>query len=351
MWVVMDRLWRARARATHLALGVLLITGFSRAQSSAADKAAAESLFQRGLELMEAGKIGEGCDKLEQSQNIERGIGTSLYLAECYEKAGRTASAWGLFREASSEAQARGETERALAGKRRADNLEPLLSRLTLHVAPEGMVPGLEVLRDGKLVQEGLWNVSVPVDPGEHRVQARAPGYAEWAAVVKVEGNSATATASVPALTPLGAPSVPAGTAAPLPSPVTTSPSPALASHDHEPRHAGATQRTMGLLIGGVGVVALGVGGFFGLRAISKNDDAKKHCPRGGGTICDDPAGESLAGEAQDAARLANVFVIGGAIAAAGGAVLFFAAPSDTSKRVGLSADGHGAQVTMRGAF
>lgn len=340
---------RVRARAACSALGILLIAGLSRAQTSAADKAAAESLFQRGLELMDAGKVAEACDKLEQSQNIERGIGTSLYLAECYEKAGRTASAWGLFREASSEAQARGETERALAGKRRADRLEPLLSRLTLHVLPEATVPGLEVLRDGTPVQGGLWNVAVPVDPGEHRIQARAPGYAEWASVVKVEGNGANADATIPGLTRAGT-STAVGAAGPRPTPVTARPLAGSPSHDQEPRHVGTTQRTMGLLIGGVGVVALGVGGFFGLRAISKNNDAKKDCP-GGGDVCNSQNGVSLTGQAQDAARLANVFAIGGAIAAAGGALLFFSAPSDDRKRVGFFVDGHGARVALKGAF
>jgi serine/threonine-protein kinase len=106
----------------------------------------------------------------------------------------------------------------------------------------------------------------------------------------------------------------------------------------------------MGLLIGGAGVLALGVGGFFGLRAISKNDDAKKYCP-GGGHVCNEQTGVSLTGEAQDAARLANVFAIGGAIAAAGGAILFFTAPSDDKRRVGFFVDGHGASMMMKGAF
>jgi hypothetical protein len=254
-----------------------------------------------------------------------------------------------LFREASSEAQARGETERALAGKRRADRLEPLLSRLTLHVAPGAAVPGLEVLRDGTPVQEGLWNIAVPVDPGEHRIQARAPGYAEWASVVKVEGSGVNADATIPALLRAGAPTA-VGAAGPRPTRVTARPTPDSPSHDKEPRQGGATQRTMGFLIGGVGVVALGVGGFFGLRAISKNDDAKKYCP-GGGDACNDPAGVLRTGEAQDAARLANVFVIGGAIAAVGGAVLIFSAPSDDKKRVGFFVDGHGARVALKGAF
>src|SRR5262245_55428497 len=93
----------------------------AEAQVTPAEKAAAEALFDRGLTLLREGKLQEACANLEQSQAIERGIGTMLYLAECYEKSGRTASAWALFREASSEARASRQTERAEAGRQRAD--------------------------------------------------------------------------------------------------------------------------------------------------------------------------------------------------------------------------------------
>jgi hypothetical protein len=353
---------RASTGAGHVALGALLLTQAAAAQSPAADKAAAEALFQQGIELMRVGKLTEACDRLEQSSAIERGIGTSLYLAECYEKAGRTASAWGLFREASSEAQARGETERALAGKRRADRLEPLLSRLTLQVAAGAIVPGLEVLRDGTPVNSGVWNVAVPVDPGDHRLQARAPGYVEWNGAVKVDPNGANVAAPIPALSPTStaaagpgaSPGGPVGVPPPT-QPASTNPVPP-SPHDSGTGSSFGTQRTVGLVVGGVGLVALGVGTYFGIHAVSKNDSAKDYCP-GGGAVCNDPQGASLTGDAQSAARLANVFVIGGALVAGAGTVLFFTAPhgssggSDAAKRVGFAADARGARVTLGGAF
>ena len=116
----------------------------------AADKAAAEALFDRGLALMKDNKYQEACERLEQSQAIERGIGTMLYLAECYEKLGRTASAWALFREGASAAHAEGQPERSRAGADRAAALEPKLSRLTLQVSPDNAIEGFELLRDGQ---------------------------------------------------------------------------------------------------------------------------------------------------------------------------------------------------------
>ena len=89
---------RSRVRVLLTRCGVLaacLLYGASvSAQASpGADKAVAEALFDRGLTLMRQGQFEQACAQLEQSQSIERGIGTMLYLAECYEKLGDLAKA------------------------------------------------------------------------------------------------------------------------------------------------------------------------------------------------------------------------------------------------------------------
>ncbi|HVU03467.1 MAG TPA: hypothetical protein VHE30_17025 [Polyangiaceae bacterium] len=322
------------------------VTPVASAQTSAADKAAAEALFQQALEAMRAGKFEEACPKLEQSGAIDHAIGTSLYLAECYEKSGRTASAWGLFREAASEAQAHGEADRAAMGNRRADRLEPLLSHLTLQVPLGTAAPGLELVRDGRVVPQPVWNVAVPVDPGDHRIVARAPGYQEWSSPVRVDGNGGSASVTVPPLVKLETAPPPAAVA---PQPPVSAPaaSPPADTGDRT-ESTGSVQRTLGLVVGGLGVVTLGVGGYFGLRAISKNQDAKTHCD---GTVCRDPEGESLSDSANRAARLANVFVIGGGILAVGGVALYLTAPSDRKPSVSVTSNGREARVVLGGSF
>ena len=59
----------------------------------------------------------------------------------------------------------------------------------------------------------------------------------------------------------------------------------------------------------------------------------------------------TLTEEANDAATLANVFVIGGAVLAAGGVVLYLTAPKDDAPSVGVMTDGRGARLTVGGAF
>jgi serine/threonine-protein kinase len=336
---------RVRAHAACLGTCAALLSNHVFAQATAADKAAAEALFEQGIDLLKAGKLTEACARLEQSESIERGIGTSLYLAECYEKQGRTASAWGLFRDAASEAQARGESERAQQGRARAARIEPRLSRLTVSSTMTEKPAGLQILRDADPVPDGLWNVAVPVDPGEHRITARAPGYVEWSQVVRVDGDAASVSVNVPPL--VRDTSVPLAAASTSANPAATSPLPE--EDGGQSSSAGNTQRTIGIVTGGVGVVALGIGGFFGLRAISKNNDAKDHC--NGGTICSDRDGVTLTDDAKSAANVANVLVIGGAVLVAGGLTLYFTAPSGTERTVAFASDGRGARLVMGGAF
>src|SRR6185503_8821656 len=116
-------------------LGVALVSAFLGAApaalgQSSADKSAAEALFQAGRDLMTQGKYDEACTKFEGSQKLDAGLGTLLFLADCYEKANRFASAWATFREAESIAAGRGDQGRAQVAKSRYGALEPRLSRL-----------------------------------------------------------------------------------------------------------------------------------------------------------------------------------------------------------------------------
>ena len=78
-----------------------------------------------------------------------------------------------------------------------------------------------------------------------------------------------------------------------------------------------------------MGIVGIGIGSFFGLRAITKNSDADSHCPRG--FQCDDPEGVTLSEDAKSAANVSNIAFAVGAAALAGGVILYFTAPD--SKR------------------
>jgi hypothetical protein len=316
------------------------------AQAAASDKAAAEALFDRGLGLMREGKLDEACVQLERSQAIERGIGTMLYLAECYEKLGRTASAWAMFREAASAGRAEGQPDRAKSGSDRAALLAPKLSMLTIQVAPETAIAGFVLSRNDIPVGQGLWNVPVPVDPGEHILEAKAPGHRDWSGQVTVGAEADSVTVRVPTLEV--DPNAAVAVAAVEPAPGEDG---RVASADEPPADSWPVQRTVGIVVGSVGIVGLGVGGFFGARALSEQNTVDEECPRG---VCDSAEGPEAYDNAETSATLANVFLIGGAALAVTGVVIYLTASTESEQpraSLGFDFDGAGGRVTLGGAF
>ena len=307
------------------------------AAQTAADKAAAEGLFDQGRAAMQEGDFGKACGLLERSQHIDPAVGTLLYLAECYEKSGRTASAWATFREAADAAMAAKDPQRARTGRERSQRLEPVLSRLTIQVVPETQqIPGLTVDRRDKPIQPALFNVAVPTDPGEYTITASAPGYEPLTLAITVPERGGRVSITIPPLrksadpdkdataTPPGTPPPGATTVAKPAGPADASGAAvSLSTAPSEMQSSG--QRTMGLVVGAAGVVGVGIGTFFGLRAFSKYGDAKDLCP---GTNCTSADGPVLADEARNAATAANIAFGVGLVALAGGAVLYLTAPS-----------------------
>lgn len=337
----------AASLITTALFGSLLGPTALHAQAAASDKAAAEALFDRGLGLMREGKLDEACVQLERSQAIERGIGTMLYLAECYEKLGRTASAWAMFREAASAARAEGQADRAKSGSDRAALLAPKLSMLTIQVAPEAAIAGFVLSRNDIPVGQGLWNVPVPVDPGDHILEAKAPGHLLWSGQVTVGKEADSVTVRVPALEP----DPNAAVAAAAIEPAAPGEDPRVAPESAPPADSWPVQRTVGIVVGSAGIVGLGVGGFFGARAMSEQSTVDDECNDG---VCESAEGVEAYESADSAATLSNVFLIGGAALAVTGVVIYLTANTesdDAHAKLGFDFSAAGGRVTLGGAF
>src|SRR5688572_5081428 len=311
-------------RAVTLQIAALALTAVGGAHAQSADpqrKAAAEALFDEGKNLLAQGEFAAACQRLEQSQDIDPGVGTLLYLGECYARLGKLASSWAIFREAASAARASGQGDRARMAEERARELRPRLAQLTLMV-PAEPPRGFELMLDGQVVFAGLYGVPFPVDAGTHQLLARAPGFEVWSGVVQVQGDGARQAVQVPAL-------VPSEVMVP-PSAPPAAPAPTDGADTAATPSGGGSQRTLAYWVGGGGVVALGAGLTFGLIANGKNGEAEdKYCVAGRG--CFDPRGEELNASARDWALVANVCYGVGVAALATAAVLYFTAGNDTA--------------------
>ncbi len=92
--------------------------------------ARADALFQQAQTLLDAGKVEAACSKLEASEAAGNSLETLLHLGDCYERAGRSASAWHAFQEAEAVAHAKKDADREqVAADRESQRLEPKLMR------------------------------------------------------------------------------------------------------------------------------------------------------------------------------------------------------------------------------
>ncbi|HTQ04604.1 MAG TPA: hypothetical protein VMI54_12140 [Polyangiaceae bacterium] len=323
-------------------LFALFHAALASAEATPEQKASAEALFDAGLQAMKDGHYAEACPKLENSQRIDPGVGTLLYLGECYEKLGRTASAWATFREAQSEAEASGQQRRAHAAQERIAKLEPELAYLTIEVSDGTRVlPGLHIKRDGADAGTGIIGAAVPLDPGPVKVEVTAPDHESFSVVVKLEPR-ARQTVLIPTLalveTPHPAETTPPPPATAMPAtPPQLGPAPPPQTPPPRPEtdsNPGGAQRVIGVVLGSVGIVGLGVGSYFGVSAMGAEKKADRECTP---TMCPDQVGQTHSDDAHHDATLSNItFAVGGGLLAAG-VVVYLVAPSKSEASLGVT--------------
>ncbi len=304
--------------AAGAALGLSIGERPARAQN-ASDKAAAEAIFDEAKRLYADKKYAEACARFDASEKLDRGVGTLLYLADCYEHVGRVASAWATFREAESLAKEASQSEREHIAAERAVRLEPRLYRLTVTVAARP--PGLKVMRGDVEVRSETFGAGLPVDPGTYVITATAPGKKPWTIQVQIPPAAGAQTLAIPALEDDLAAAEAARNAS-IP-PIAGPPLPPR----EVPEVPGQKQRIAGIVVGSVGLVALGIAAGLTGVAASDNRTAKTDCPK---APCSNKAGVDLAGTAGTFADGATGLVVAGGVLAAGGVALFLTAPRPT---------------------
>jgi hypothetical protein len=291
-------------------------------QPSAADRAAAQVLFDEGRALMEGGRAADACPRFEQSEKLEPGLGTRFHLASCYEVIGKLASAHALFLEVEEESEVRGQAERERLARTRAHALEPRLARLTIAVPYAS--PALRIERDGSVIGAALWGVAVPVDAGVHRVNAAAPGRLAWGTEVEVRGEGGVTHVDVPPLA------------------------------EHDPSFFAPVSRKIGLVALGVGVGAIALGSVFAVQAVSKKSASNRAgCA---GDQCTSEEGVALRNDALQAGNRATWAMGVGVFGLGAAAALFWLWPTGeegggSDVRLEPVADLNSASLRMHGSF
>jgi len=256
---------------------------------------------------MTQGAYPEACKKLEESDRLDPALGTLFNLADCYEKSGRTASAWSLFLHAAAASEARGQHAAAQIARERADGLSATVPQFAILVPPEARIAGLVIRRGEDVIGEAQWNTPIAVNPGSYAVSATAPGHAPWSAEIVVANGDRSAAITVPVLQPV------------VPKQEAPLPTQARPGAVKIPRRAPAgapsgtsSARPVVLAVGAIG--AAGVGASLVLGALALAQYHGVDCPEEDGR----PVCSKTAGAERDAAYTkANVATIVGAVGVA----------------------------------
>jgi hypothetical protein len=277
----------------------------------------AEILFRDGKALLAEGKLAEACPKLVESHRIDPTAGTAINVAICHERQGKTATAWGDFMEAESLAASAKQPEREKLARERIAALEARLSKLQIEIAEPA--PELVVKLDGRPLAAAIWGSAIPVDPGDHELEAAAPGRRAFRAKVVIGVGPSTQTSKVPRLdkeaeaapmtppdkgaTPPPAPSASTPVQLPTPPPrAAASPRPAPPP-PIAPDASANRLRVAGLVAGGVGLAGVVLGSIFGARTFSKKAAGDAECE---GRYCTQ-TGLDLHAEAETSAALSTI--------------------------------------------
>ena len=316
------------------ALCMVCLAYAPRARADASTTAVAEKLFEDAKAAMAKDDYASACPKLAESHRLDPATGgTLLSLAVCHEKMGRTASAWAEFEEAVQLARRFGRPDRERFARERADTLRRSVSMLTLLVAHAGTA-GFTITLDGVEIGQAAWG-SIPIDPGDHTLKARASGKRPWSTRVIIGASRETPTIAVPILE--DEPVAPPPTRPSLPRPTVEPP-------------GGHSRRVAGFVIGGVGVAGVAVGSAFGLVALHLNDASKQNCDASSRMASASACGADTVG--QRALVDANISNVGFGIGIAGlalGTYLVLTSPSPARSMTTARSIQLTPQVTSRG--
>jgi len=330
------------AYAILVSMVSLLVATSARAQ----DTANSTRLYNEGWRLYQAKQYDEACPLLERSLAEAPAIRTRGALALCYEGAQRWASAYKAWKAVADQAKEAGAVEqvRMRRALQKVNELAPRVAQVVFQVAEP--TAGLKVSLDGQPLAASDLGVPVPVDPGTHAIDAKAPDRVDWHGTFELGKPDEGKTRSLPVgpLAPIER--VPN---AELPGPgETTVP---VARVPAEPQRRTPTLRYVAIATAGAGVVAIVVGTVFALSAKSKWDDAKKAGPCDDNGVCKSQQGLDLLDDAHSKATIGTIGFVSGIALIGGGAAMWFLTPSSEMVRPTVSIGPSGAQLGVAGKF
>lgn len=250
----------------------------------------AELLFRQGLTLMKSDRCRDAIPLFTKSQQTDPAAATLLNLATCYDRIGKTASAYLTYQQAARAAVLEGKLDLQQHADLAITALTPTLTRL--RVVPLGDSTARIVRVNGVAVSD--LNEPILLDPGETVIEASVPGREPWRRTLSTPAEGSLLVIEVPELR--SAPIAPPRQAPPPQS------VPHRARVVTDARGSQIDVRPWIILSTGVGLAGLASSAAFALSASAKHNDSNAYCV---GRSCT-KEGLELRGDARDRADLAT---------------------------------------------
>lgn len=290
----------------------------------------AEQLFSEGLAAMKAERWAAACEAFAGSNAAEASAGTEINLGVCSEKQKKYATALAYYDTAYRRATEVGKErpDKAKIAKAEYDRLLPMVHKLKITVAKP--VEGAIISRNGeKLPAAAFLNIETKLDPGKYTFELSARGKKPVTKEVSIPETAGTTTLDFPAMedAPIDK-NAPPGAGGTEPG----QPGGPIIVND------GSGQRTVGIIVGSVGILALLTAG--GLQILANNEDSKskeftEKTKDPNISAADRTEFLEAADSRKDAAKnnqlIAIVTGAGGVVLLGVGVVLFLTAPSTKS--------------------
>jgi len=276
---------RGIAVALTLALGLSLVEPSAWAQSDD-DRAGARVAATEGVKALNEKRFADAADLFTRAESLVHSPVHLLYLARSQEKLGRlvkarenynkiirekyAADAPDAFRQAQTSAQ------------QEVGGLDGRIASITVKL--DGEKGPVTVTMDGEKVPPALLGLPLPVDPGSHTFQAAGTDLKSDPVTISVtDGGRDALTLTVKSAPGTLAPGAAAPVITPAPAPTTPAAAAPPPNTESTPSGGSSGMKIGGYVALGVGVVGVGLGTVFLLKANSKKSDAD--------ALCSGPAG------------------------------------------------------------
>jgi hypothetical protein len=284
-------------------------------------------IYKEAVEAANSGRWSEAAEKLRAALAIRSSPKVRFTLGQAEEHVGRLSAAYDAYAQALADAEAAGERDVLSTARGALRALTPRVPVVRVTVSGAGADAATATIDD----RSTPLGQPVRVDPGPHRISVSAPGARPTASTIAIgEGQQLD---------------VPVG----LERESAASSTGSFATGASREGGSGATWRTGGLVSAGVGVVGLGVGSYFGLDAISKNNASNSSGCHGNDCTASAFATRE---DARSAASVSTVAFIVGGLLAAGGVTLWLLEPHGSAAvEVAPSPLAGGGGVTVAGVW